>query len=47
MLLRFLAALSLVTASTILADEGMWLFNNPPFQQLKEKYPIRADTPVA
>src|SRR3984893_4249498 len=21
-----------------LADEGMWLFNNPPLKQLKEKY---------
>jgi hypothetical protein len=20
------------------ADEGMWLFNNPPLKQLKEKY---------
>jgi hypothetical protein len=21
-----------------LGDEGMWLFNNPPLKQLKEKY---------
>jgi hypothetical protein len=24
--------------STAFADEGMWLFNNPPLKQLKEKY---------
>ena len=24
--------------SSSLADEGMWLFNNPPLKQLKEKY---------
>jgi hypothetical protein len=24
--------------SSALADEGMWLFNNPPLKQLKEKY---------
>src|SRR5256714_14518756 len=23
---------------SVLADEGMWLFNNPPLKQLKEKY---------
>src|SRR5215217_4484052 len=28
----------LAMASSALADEGMWLFNNPPLQQLKEKY---------
>src|SRR5437764_1196078 len=31
----------LVIAAAIpsgLADEGMWLFNNPPLKQLKEKY---------
>jgi S1-C subfamily serine protease len=29
-----------LAATTIptLADEGMWLFNNPPLKQLKEKY---------
>ena len=26
------------TFSSALADEGMWLFNNPPLKQLKEKY---------
>jgi hypothetical protein len=30
--------LIMFTASTLLADEGMWLFNNPPLQRLKEKY---------
>src|SRR2546423_11060681 len=25
-------------ASSAFADEGMWLFNNPPLKQLKEKY---------
>jgi hypothetical protein len=24
--------------SSVLADEGMWLFNNPPLKQFKEKY---------
>src|SRR5947207_5548187 len=33
-------ALAMLVATTIptLADEGMWLFNNPPLKQLKEKY---------
>src|SRR6476660_1807336 len=37
---RFLQTLGLlvVTASTTLADEGMWLFNSPPLKQFKEKY---------
>jgi hypothetical protein len=26
------------TAHSALADEGMWLFNNPPLKQLKDKY---------
>ena len=30
--------LALCLASTVCADEGMWLFNNPPLKQLKEKY---------
>ena len=33
-----IVSLLLVVASTALADEGMWLFNNPPLKQLKEKY---------
>lgn len=31
-------AVSLLCAMNILADEGMWLFNNPPIKQLKENY---------
>jgi hypothetical protein len=37
--LLFLSALCLVEPATpSLADEGMWLFNNPPLKQRKEKY---------
>jgi hypothetical protein len=35
---RFATLLSLILAATAHADEGMWLFNNPPSQQLKAKY---------
>jgi len=35
---RFLTLLPLFIAATALADEGIWLFNNPPLKQLKEKY---------
>src|SRR5215831_8946958 len=37
---RSLVTLLLVSAalSFAAADEGMWLFNNPPLKQLKEKY---------
>lgn len=38
MFLRFVAAMMLVSANSVFADEGMWLFNNPPLQQLKDKY---------
>src|ERR1041385_8249821 len=31
-------ALVLTAFSSAFADEGMWLFNNPPLKQLKEKY---------
>jgi hypothetical protein len=37
----FAACVSVTTLSSptsCLADEGMWLFNNPPLKQLKEKY---------
>src|SRR6266480_5304659 len=27
-----------VSAAAILADEGMWTFDNPPLKQLKDKY---------
>lgn len=32
------AALALIGAQANRADEGMWLYNNPPRKQLKEKY---------
>jgi len=32
-----------LTAPSVLADEGMWLFNKPPAKQLKEKYGFEAD----
>jgi hypothetical protein len=38
MTLRFLIALVLVIATNVFADEGMWLFNNPPLKQFEEKY---------
>jgi Peptidase S46 len=30
--------ITVTAASHLRADEGMWLFNNPPLKQLKEKY---------
>src|SRR3954467_10470640 len=33
-----LLALVLTAISSVFADEGMWLFTNPPLKQLKEKY---------
>ncbi len=35
---RFTVMLFFVAACNSFADEGMWLFNNPPLKQLKEKY---------
>src|SRR6266481_4908741 len=39
---RFLPIITLIlfafAAVTIVADEGMWTFDNPPVKQLKEKY---------
>src|SRR5881392_3002831 len=37
---RSLAVLLIITlaATSAFADEGMWLFNNPPLKLLKEKY---------
>src|SRR6266481_5964612 len=29
---------TLTSATSSFADEGMWLFSNPPLKQLKEKY---------
>jgi hypothetical protein len=34
----FLFAVIAFLSSPLRADEGMWLFNNPPLKQLKEKY---------
>lgn len=34
----FTAAVLMITASSNRADEGMWLYNNPPRKLLKEKY---------
>jgi len=36
--LRLFFAMLVATAISSRADEGMWLFNNPPLKQLKEKY---------
>src|SRR5919109_1571086 len=33
-----LFAVAIACNSSIMADEGMWLFNAPPLKQLKEKY---------
>src|SRR5579871_2619467 len=30
--------LLILSGSTIIADEGMWTFDNPPLQQLKDRY---------
>src|SRR3954454_5551077 len=40
--IAFAAALALATSQFVRADEGMWLFNNPPLQQFKEKYQFEA-----
>jgi hypothetical protein len=32
------ACIAATAFSFALADEGMWLFKNPPLKQLKEKY---------
>ena len=36
----FAFAASFVAASATRADEGMWLYSNPPLKQIKEKYGI-------
>src|SRR5438477_1602181 len=40
MQIRSLAVLLIITLAAVsaFADEGMWLFNNPPLKLLKEKY---------
>ena len=42
-----IVSLLLVVASTALGDEGMWLFNNPPLKQFKEKYQFEPTAAVA
>src|SRR3989440_7189151 len=36
--LRLVLGMLTASAIPVLADEGMWLFTNPPLKQLKEKY---------
>jgi hypothetical protein len=36
--LAIMSGLSLISAASARADEGMWLFNNPPRERLKDKY---------
>src|SRR5438093_6068441 len=36
--LRIVFAMLIATTISAQADEGMWLFNNPPLRQLKENY---------
>src|SRR3954470_5440557 len=39
MILRVVLLVSVIgTVSPLCADEGMWLFNNPPLKQLKDNY---------
>lgn len=33
-------AVSIVSSSVLRADEGMWLYSNPPTKQIKEKYGV-------
>jgi len=40
--LRLVFAMLLATAIPARADKGMWLFNNPPLKQFKEKYQFEA-----
>src|SRR4051794_33242220 len=40
--LFFAFAATVVALSPAFADEGMWLVNNPPLKQLKEKYQFEA-----
>src|SRR2546430_15428750 len=37
-LFRFFACSVIIAAVAARADEGVWLFTNPPLKQLKEKY---------
>jgi len=43
---RIVAMMLLAVCSVnTMADEGMWLFNNPPRKQLKEKYGFEVTDP--
>src|SRR5947199_8223994 len=35
---KWIALLAIMIAAPLLADEGMWLFNRPPRQLLKQRY---------
>jgi len=39
----FAAAVLLAMVTAVDADEGMWLFNNPPLKQLKDRYGFTPD----
>jgi hypothetical protein len=49
MIPRFLvsAFIMCAAAASALSDEGMWLFNNPPLKQLKEKHQFEPTPPSA
>ena len=40
-----LSMLTVLAAAPAAADEGMWLFNDPPRQLLKERYGFDATDP--
>jgi hypothetical protein len=42
MISRFVIGLAVLAAASARADEGMWLFNNPPLKQLKDTYSFEA-----
>jgi len=42
-LLSFTAGIVVLAASTAAADEGMWTFDNFPFELLRERYGVRID----
>ena len=41
----FLSCTAAISTTSSFGDEGMWLFNQPPLKQLKEKYQFEATTP--
>jgi hypothetical protein len=36
----FVATMALATAATAVADDGMWTFDNPPIDQVRERYGV-------